>query len=105
MTKKEYIEREAIEYPYKTMSMWGLNSNECEAYNKGVKAVEDYIANLPAADVVEVVRCKNCKYYDIEYGVCDFHSVEPDAYSSGAKVEMAFNDFCSYGERKTENGS
>ena len=50
----EYIEREAIEYPYMTMSMWGINSATCKAYNEGVKAVEDAISAIPAADVVEV---------------------------------------------------
>lgn len=48
----KYIDTEKIEYPYMTMSMWGLNSKDCHAYNEGVKAVEDRISALPAADVV-----------------------------------------------------
>lgn len=48
----EYIEREAIEYPYLYMSMWGLNSSTCKVYNEGVKAVHDVISAIPAADVV-----------------------------------------------------
>ena len=45
-----------------------------------------------SADVVEVVRCKDCKYYDPENKNC--------------MDEMGFariwepDDFCSYGERK-----
>ena len=50
----EYIEREDIEYPYMSMSMWGINSATCKAYNEGVKAVEDAISAMPTADVVEV---------------------------------------------------
>lgn len=40
-------------------------------------------------DVVQVVRCKNCKHYDIGWSciICGFQSRKPD-------------DFCSYGERK-----
>ena len=44
------------------------------------------------ADVVEVVRCKDCKYYEITFGnngVCaniNFLSVRP-------------NDYCSYAEK------
>ena len=97
----EYIEREAIEYPYMTMSMWGINSATCKAYNEGVKAVEDYIASIPTADVVEVVRCKDCKFCDLCYPKKDIgkdavigfycrlrkHCVDPTA-------------FCSYGVRK-----
>lgn len=56
------------------------------------------IEEEPTVDAVEVVRCKDCKYYD-EYkecsgipiygnsGGCGFLSTEPD-------------DYCSYGERK-----
>lgn len=52
------------------------------------------IGKLPAADVVEVVRCKDCKHYqkDMLFGnaYCDGRQVKPD-------------DFCSYGERKETN--
>ena len=56
----KYIDAEKIEYPYMTMSMWGLNSKDCHSYNEGIKAVEDKISALPAADVVEV---KHGKWY------------------------------------------
>ena len=48
-----YIDIEKAEYPYMSMSMWGINSKACKAYNEGVKATEDMITALPAADVVE----------------------------------------------------
>lgn len=42
-------------------------------------------------DAVEVVRCKDCKYfYD---GVCSIHA---------DKVLMDNDDFCSWGERKDD---
>ena len=51
------------------------------------------IREIPAADVVEVVRCKKCKHYDINNNYCE---------------QMGFNcnhyDFCSYGERRSDNG-
>lgn len=63
-------------------------------------AVDDivYLAKgvdlIPTADVVEVVRCKDCKHFgkDMGYGKHDCK-----------KYEMPYcleNDFCSYGERK-----
>ena len=48
----------------------------------------------PTADVVEVVRCKDCKHWiywaDCKYCTCDIHHHK----------NMTINDFCSYGERK-----
>ena len=51
-----------------------------------------------AADVVEVVRCKNCMHYELHgngrFGLCKrphkFHSLQKES------------DFCSYGERREE---
>lgn len=48
-------------------------------------------------DMVEVVRCKDCKHYDM--GVClkiySDGNVHPDAWQKRKP-----DDFCSYGERK-----
>ena len=43
-------------------------------------------------DEVKVVRCKNCKSYN-GHRYCNYHADPVDD-----------NDFCSYGERKAENG-
>ena len=55
------------------------------------------ISELPAADVAEVVRCKDCRWRGIEecamFYRCECgeqHTWETD------------NDFCSYGERREE---
>lgn len=54
------------------------------------------ISKLPIADVVEVVRCKDCKYW--------FSSNNDDAhyckYQYGLQGLVAEEDYCSYGERK-----
>lgn len=49
-----YIDVEKAEYPYLSMSMFGINSKDCKIYNEGVKATEDMIQALPTADVEEV---------------------------------------------------
>lgn len=53
----------------------------------------DVIENVPATDAVEVVRCKDCKHYDLAKngvnGVCNRQYGSFNAF-----------DFCSYGERK-----
>lgn len=51
------------------------------------------MVDAPAVDAVEIVRCKACRYFDVIIDCCTnelaIHSCHAD-------------DFCSYGERKTE---
>lgn len=70
---------------------------ERDMYDELEKILDDVDA-IPAADVVEVVRCGECKYYDNP--VCTLLSEKPSQYSTGSVVEMEYSDFCSYGERK-----
>ena len=58
-TRKEYIEREAaIAVIHKWLSdIFGIDEVECTVLNKRLNAI-------PAADVVPVVRCKDCEYWD-----------------------------------------
>ena len=98
---KEYIEREAAIRIIKEYGKIAIDVGEpfLDPIND-IVAISKYIANIPAADVVEVVRCENCQYYellgdailtDAVRGICTYR---PMAY--GVKD----NDFCSYGERK-----
>lgn len=88
----EYIEREALLTDI-CNDMCGLKyTGVCE--NCRVVAL---IADTPAADVSRVVRCKDCKHYDM--GVC------LKIYSDGNVHSAAWQrrkpeDFCSYGERR-----
>lgn len=94
MAEKEYIERGAVLQHKRKMSGadWGG-----EFWDEAVLCEE--IRKIPAADVVEVVRCKDCVHYKQnqystdEYMMCkrwcDWLPTDPD-------------DFCSYGERKEQ---
>ena len=58
---------------------------------------KSFINDAPTIDAVPVVRCKDCKHYDM--GVC------LKIYSDGNMHTEAWQsrrpeDFCSYGERK-----
>lgn len=91
---KEYVEREMIsegirKYYYKNPP----NSSYQEGFDRGLDKAQRVILNAPAADVVPVVRCKDCRlrgreecamFYRCECG--EQHTWETD------------NDFCSYGE-------
>lgn len=57
---------------------------------------DDYIDNT--ADLVEVVRCKNCK----KYADFDIHNSKRFTFHFCNKFQtvMEENDYCSYGERR-----
>ena len=109
----EYIEREALCKHYQdrfeflkdssyTMVDGGYRvDDEMQAGAIIAKEFLDRVRQAPTADVVEVVRCKDCKHYrNHPNGLCYAHS-EP--YGTGYKGETICvepDDFCSYGERK-----
>ena len=80
----EYISREAAIEAVK------------HAWAKGLEPSQ-YIEILPAADVAEVVRCKDCKNLVNTtinancFLICDI-----------SDMEIAPEDFCSHGERREE---
>ena len=94
---KEYIEREAMIQRFKNTPLF---SN----FNTGGIFLRDGVIDLVekqfAADVVEVVRCKDCKHYSYEQSI---HRYECNIFN-GAYGFIGYptkpNDFCSYGERK-----
>ena len=52
---------------------------------------------LIANDVIPVVRCKDCKYYEIHKP-----SVLENCERNGYLIPMKPDDFCSYGERRSD---
>ena len=81
----EYIDREALIAEYDRVHI-------------GVAGgARKLMVDAPAADVVEVVRCKNCKCYE--------HMSSNNQYfcnKYGGYVNE--NDYCSRCERRSENG-
>lgn len=87
MDKKEYIDRSEL------IKVIGTDTAPFT-----ISMVFRHIRNAPAADVMEVVRCKDCIWRGREecamFYRCDCgeqHTWETE------------NDFCSYGERRDEN--
>jgi hypothetical protein len=61
----------------------------------------DYLKKYFASDTVEVVRCKDCKHYEAyDKPVEDF-----DGRCSARGCETDEPEFCSYGERRGEDGN
>lgn len=84
----EYIDRQAA---------IDIVAFECGKWTGLAKEINKQLKQLPA-DVVQVVRCRNCKHCyfadnrvpDEQGWVCEINSSEP----------VNLNGFCSYGERK-----
>jgi hypothetical protein len=77
--------------------------NGNEHFVLGIESVLEYAENLPTVDAVEVVRCKDCRHYiqpwqDSEERRC---SVFNGSYDRPFPTEP--DDFCSYGERRTDD--
>ena len=81
----EYIEREALVHRLKSPYLFNITQR-----------IFDIISEIPAADVVQVLRCKDCKEWGPGTGdvpIC-WETYEP----------MPPDGFCSIGERKPSAG-
>ena len=73
-------------------------------YRRGFKTrqdIEEWLNSAPTIDAVPVVRCKDCKHYEIHKP-----KVLENCERKGYIIPMKPDDFCSYGERKegADNG-
>lgn len=64
-----------------------------------VQTVRDILSDAPTIDAVPVVRCKNCKHFNLQTHECENESLSTD-HEGGASYSLNFydDDFCSYGE-------
>lgn len=70
---------------------------ELKAYIDAIEYCVKQINEAPTADVVEVVRCKDCEYWE------NGKDYEPYCNHFGNMMtDTKADDFCSYGERKTK---
>lgn len=77
---KKYIDAEKLERHFENCICEAYNTNGVtEDFEIALKATK----NQHAADVQEVVRCKDCKYYDMQNCYCemfDFDTPSDDFY-------------------------
>lgn len=71
-------------------------------FHEGV-TMQSMIDAVPTVDAVEVVRCKDCRFY--EQGVEYYHydGIGAKDVCRLYKRQMQEDDFCSYGERRNDN--
>lgn len=83
----DYIDRQAA-----------LNIAEEECDGGTPYAIPMKLENLPAADVVEVVRCKDCEH-------CSWlFDKSPLCLAGSAWIPITENDFCAWGKKRADNG-
>ena len=96
---KKYIELEALLSDISESVLFtvrgGVKTPTAEM--RGANKVIDRIKSAPAADVVDVVRCKDCKYWVEEKDFGMFCS-----HWGSTLAESQADDFCSYGEAKMD---
>jgi len=83
-----YIDADALIEPMKNACM-GVMSG-CEPFNEPLKVLE----SAPTADVVQVVRCKDCKWYEEQ----DETIVTCLLVEAGARID----GFCAWGEIRND---
>jgi hypothetical protein len=80
------------EYITKKAAIKAVENAPIELFQSEWEEIEEAINAVPAADVVPVVRCKECAH--LFYTMCAAFGFLP----------RKPNDFCSYGERKDGGG-
>lgn len=61
---------------------------------RGIRYAAEELNEVPAADVVEVVRCGNCIYFHEPF------CTRRDDETHRERINMLSVDFCSYGRRR-----
>lgn len=56
-------------------------------------------------DKVEVVRCKDCEHYNPESQRCNHPNLDYDVECYEHWINVCPDDFCSYGERRSDNAA
>lgn len=65
----------------------------------------ELLEKAPAADVIEVVRCKDCKHYKFGKHFTDIKFCQRfPYYAEKGGLNTSDDDFCSHGERRSDNG-
>lgn len=66
-----------------------------------IEMMKKMIDKIPAADVTSIIRCKDCKHFNLHERKCESNEVHCDN-EGGADYSIYFDvdDFCCFGERK-----
>ena len=96
---KECIEREALRKAMEHV----YRDSTCPMHIAA--EVDQYITEAPAADVVEVVRCRDCKHWrkGNSMGGDDLDHLEYIGSCSFVRFARCESNYCEKGERRDKN--
>lgn len=117
MAEKKYIDSEAaietIKSLYPSVPLFKLNIDKWHEKNKAYMECEIAIEALPAADVREVVYCRECKHRPVKECGRIIAPKDADGYTDYKCPFLcddpwynrmpADDDYCSCGERRQES--
>lgn len=108
---KTYIERAAVHDLVKSLPKYHMFSYDRTEGMIGISPddVDFGVDKIPAADVVSVVRCRDCKHYQ-HYGKTSLLENGKNVKAGWCYRRIRFDEecrmpadgFCSYGQRKIE---
>lgn len=81
------------------MTLLGMITAIGYEYQKAEYAIEELQKQIPSADVVEVVRCKDCKN---NYVTTHNHGKQDNPRCDFTDRHLSLDDFCSRGERRMD---
>jgi hypothetical protein len=93
----EFISREDAVQCANDLSV-DLFNDGLDSASYGAQAVAEWLKDFPAADVVEVVRCKDCRFYYKDsdgYEMCD---------ASEGYDHISADGFCAWAKRRADDG-
>ena len=96
-----YIEKEKLMELSQDITTFNYETKSFGCFS-GVS--DDDIAKMPIADVVEVVRCKNCKRCYEKRTNLNNQLMRFCMRMDGNEYQVNANDFCSYGTPKERGG-
>ena len=75
----------------------GFGDELTDGYNDGINMAVTVVSGLPTVDAVEVVRCRECRWW----GVFPGSTAAPTYHDCKARgISTDADDFCKRGERK-----
>lgn len=94
----DMLETVVYELNYQRAEKWDITRGE-------FKMIDSVLFEFPTADVVEVVRCKDCIHFELDkpyiiQGVPVLGHEVCNAWGDGCKTDQ--NGFCFMGERRTD---
>lgn len=94
------IDADELKNKLRTEQRWIVKRDEYTNEGFSFDQVMFTIDRIPTVDAVEVVRCRECKYWEAIETLIGFDCV--CTAQGDMNVSKDENDYCSWGERRTE---